>query len=585
MTSPFAELHRAAWSAWARRRYRAAFDDVETFCLFVGYPRSGHSLVGALLNAHRHAVIAHELDVARLVLAGGDRDTIFAQVLARAAWFDLRGNTSNYRYQVPNQWQGRFERLRVVGDKRGGSAALAIEEHPDLLARLAAAVRVPLRLIHVVRHPLDNIAAIALWHRWSVDESIAYYFRLCRVTAGLTAERGDITAVHHEELVAAPRAALVQLCAFLRLEPESAYLADCESLVAEAPRPTRRHVDWSGAQLAEVARRSAEHPFLARYEIAVRSEADGHGDAAPRARRSRAAMLWPRFVERWLPTERPPAALARRSREDSPPPGASGMSRDSWDEAARRLAGTRSLGAWYAYMRRVYGALLVDWLPQASRVRLKTDLFEEAVSAAHPLADLGGRRLGVDLAIGVASAARRRLAEARDVTCLVADVRTLPLGDGTVESILSGSSIDHFASRVDVRASLAELARVLAPGGTLVLTLDNPHNPLIWLRNRLPFRLLRAAGLVPYYVGVTLGRQEAERELAAVGLRVVEWRAVAHAPRAPAIFLLRRLARREGSEERIARALAACERLASWPTRRLTGYYLAFRAVRPGAET
>jgi len=34
------------------RRYRRHFDAVRTFCLFIGYPRSGHSLVGSLLDAH-----------------------------------------------------------------------------------------------------------------------------------------------------------------------------------------------------------------------------------------------------------------------------------------------------------------------------------------------------------------------------------------------------------------------------------------------------------------------------------------------------------------------------------------------------
>src|SRR5581483_4762206 len=107
-------LLQRAWSAWARRRYADELARVETFCLFIGYPRSGHSIVGALLNAHRHAVIAHELDAPRLVLAGCSREVLFSRILARAAWFNLRGNASNYDYQVPNRWQGRFEALLVV---------------------------------------------------------------------------------------------------------------------------------------------------------------------------------------------------------------------------------------------------------------------------------------------------------------------------------------------------------------------------------------------------------------------------------------------------------------------------------------
>ena len=179
---------------------RAAFDEVSAFCLFVGYPRSGHSLLGALLNAHRHAVIAHELQ-GTAARAGRLRSrNALRPHSGRAAWFDLRGNTSNYAYQVPNQWQGRFEHLRVVGDKRGGSAALAIGEHPNLLNRLRVMVGVRLRLIHVVRNPFENITAcrsgpltksggpfrsflpLGSWSRWSRDSD-------------------DALTVHHEELI------------------------------------------------------------------------------------------------------------------------------------------------------------------------------------------------------------------------------------------------------------------------------------------------------------------------------------------------------------------------------------------------
>ena len=108
----------------------------------------------------RRHVISHELDAPQLVLAGCTRDVLYSRILARAAWFNLRGNTSNYAYQVPNGWQGRFETLRVIGDKRGDSAALWLGLHPDLLARLNSTTGVPLRLVHVVRNPFDNIAGL-----------------------------------------------------------------------------------------------------------------------------------------------------------------------------------------------------------------------------------------------------------------------------------------------------------------------------------------------------------------------------------------------------------------------------------------
>ena len=289
------ETLQLLWSAWARKRYREEFDRVQTFCLFIGYPRSGHSLVGAMLNAHRHAVISHELDASKLILAGCTRDDLYARILARAAWFNLRGNRSNYRYQIPNRWQGRFESLRVIGDKRGGTAALSVAEHPDLLKRLRAVVGVPLRLVHVVRNPYDNIAAIARWHRLSLDESIAFYFAHFQTTGNLDAlsDPAHVLTIHHEELVRAPEATLANLCTFLGLNHDAQYLAECSSVVFARPTQPRRRTEWTPAQLAEVERRTRVFPFLTHYHFEA-------GDEAPRSssERSTTPLKMPHLSER-----------------------------------------------------------------------------------------------------------------------------------------------------------------------------------------------------------------------------------------------------------------------------------------------
>jgi hypothetical protein len=260
---------QAVWSAWARRRYRDVFDQVQAFSLFVGYPRSGHSLVGAMVNANRHAVISHELDVSRLFLAGRDRDVVYSRILARAGWFSLRGNRSNYEYQIPNQWQGRFESIRVIGDKGGGWVVQALQQQPNLLERIRSTVQVPLRLIHVVRNPFDNIAAISIWHRFTLDESIDYYFSLCRTISRLPPRVAgiDVITIHHEDFIRSPAPALSRLCAFLGLDADARYLADCCSIVFVEPTNSRRRVSWSVDQVKEIEKRCSRYDFLRGYEF------------------------------------------------------------------------------------------------------------------------------------------------------------------------------------------------------------------------------------------------------------------------------------------------------------------------------
>jgi len=261
----------SVWSAWARRRHRDDFARVERFCLFVGYPRSGHSIIGAFLNAHPDAVVSHELDVAPLVLGGCSRDDLYARILARAGWFNLRGNQSNYSYRVPGQWQGRFRTLRVIGDKRGGAITRSIAEHPDFLERVRSLIGVPLRLIHVVRNPFDNIAAIAIWHGLSLEESIAFYFAHCRTTArlGELCAAGELITLRHEDMIRSPAAQLTALFGFLELGIESGHLAACCRTMFPAPTCSRQRLTWSPALVREVEQRSRAHHWLDGYGFEI----------------------------------------------------------------------------------------------------------------------------------------------------------------------------------------------------------------------------------------------------------------------------------------------------------------------------
>src|SRR4030042_2237983 len=56
---------------------RNAFKDIKVFCMFIGYQRSGHSFIGALLDAHPNAVIGMEVDALNLVKLGYKRNQIF----------------------------------------------------------------------------------------------------------------------------------------------------------------------------------------------------------------------------------------------------------------------------------------------------------------------------------------------------------------------------------------------------------------------------------------------------------------------------------------------------------------------------
>lgn len=104
------------------------YNGVESFVLFVGYPRSGHSLVGAILDSHPEIIIPHEFDLLTKLNrffhdpnedSHSRRLRIFSKlhsVSRRQAMFGNRSPnyTLGYSYHIPGSWQGKYRnRIRV----------------------------------------------------------------------------------------------------------------------------------------------------------------------------------------------------------------------------------------------------------------------------------------------------------------------------------------------------------------------------------------------------------------------------------------------------------------------------------------
>jgi SAM-dependent methyltransferase len=253
--------------------------------------------------------------------------------------------------------------------------------------------------------------------------------------------------------------------------------------------------------------------------------------------------------------------------------------RQYWDDVALEWAHTRPDWLWRRHSDQVNAALLAKWLPEQPIHRLlKTDLFDEAVGEG--LLSFLGLRARTVVGMDISNHTLRTTQQSRrDAIC--ADVRQLPFASGSFDVVVSNSTLDHFGSLQETEMSLSELRRVLCPGGQLLLTLDNMANPLIALRNVLPFRWLHRMGVVPYYVGVSCGPTGLRRILERVGLEVAEMTAILHCPRVAAVWIARMVQARTAApiHQKFLSWLMKWERLSTWPTRFLTGNYVAVRCT------
>jgi SAM-dependent methyltransferase len=256
-------------------------------------------------------------------------------------------------------------------------------------------------------------------------------------------------------------------------------------------------------------------------------------------------------------------------------------------EGAQLTAGKGEPTSWYLdpavarQKRQVHRELIHRWAREMDvRALLKTDLFEEANGADQILFDLyPDARLaaGMDLCEATVRRALRRC-DNPSSGFLVCDVRHTALRPGCLDLVVSTSTLDHLDTAAEFRAALGELAGLLREGGLLIVTLDNPQNPLYH-----PFRWASRRGWAPFALGHTVSMSELNRLLADVGLEVVgnDW--LLHNPRviSTVVFLgLRKLlkTRADSSIEAVLRLLERMERL---PTRRWTACFIAACARRP----
>jgi SAM-dependent methyltransferase len=258
------------------------------------------------------------------------------------------------------------------------------------------------------------------------------------------------------------------------------------------------------------------------------------------------------------------------------------LDRQSWE-----LLGSEQEPSWYLdpitakQKRETHLKLIWKWSEstQVNRV-LKTDLFEEAFGD-DSLLDSMSRQCkaccGLDASLATAKKSYRR--HSQQIQAFVADVRYLAVRDCSVDLVISTSTLDHFDGRPDFLRALSELARVLKPGGLLIITLDNPWNLLYH-----PLRWFSSGRMSPFPLGYTESAPQLEKDLAAAGLHAERRGWLIHNPRgiSTLLFLVfRKLLSSRVADQMILLCLRLFELLNKLPTRAITACFVAVSARKP----
>lgn len=258
---------------WAQKQ-PGLFGEVHNYVMFLGHARSGGSLAGALLDAHPNAIIADEVDVFQYVNAGFEREQIFHILLERSQRQAKKGHVKagrdqkQYSYHVPGAWQGRYERLLVIGNRKAGITTQRLGSDPHALEDLQSLLgNIRLKLILSVRNPYDTISTMNIRSGRDLESGVSQYFANCATIRELNDKVGpeNLLSLRHEDLLRNPTEHLQQMCQFLELPAPESYLRACATILFQSPAASRKKVAWSPELIQKVRAQIEQYSFLEGY--------------------------------------------------------------------------------------------------------------------------------------------------------------------------------------------------------------------------------------------------------------------------------------------------------------------------------
>ncbi len=246
------------------------FDTLRYYVIFMRYKRSGSSLLVNLLDAHPNAIFVRNEELYGKFERWDNPSKIYNHLYTSAKRYrDKPYSANGYRY--PIEGVGTAKDPVVIGHKSSTRRFLPIAYSSDRLAAFQKAVDLPLKFLHLIRSPFDQVNA-----RWQqkefrrigapLDELIAHVREQTEGNVAMReqAERTNYYQVHYEDLKAYPVATMSAVCSFLGLSVISKHLEACKGLVTQTLE--KEATTWTVETRVKVRHLIADYPeFYKRY--------------------------------------------------------------------------------------------------------------------------------------------------------------------------------------------------------------------------------------------------------------------------------------------------------------------------------
>ena len=286
--------------------YKKDFEDIRIMVLTIGFNRSGSSLIGHLLTAHPNIVFADELQWPGIgifnyrsqylydLYNNDNLNKTFSLILYTDRVRYLIKNSPGFLYSsiqkevykyyqfgedahrseryvlVPNQYQGRFKKLKVIGVKASIENRVALSNNSAIESIKSKFKKrdIKLKFIFTTRNPYHLSASIEKAGEWR-DET-----HLLKVVSGFSnnsekilkrLDPKDVFISRYEDMCKNPGQQLTRLCNFLEVPIPANYIEDCSSQVARKPSETRLQANFSQEYKQEIASLIEKYDFFSGY--------------------------------------------------------------------------------------------------------------------------------------------------------------------------------------------------------------------------------------------------------------------------------------------------------------------------------
>jgi hypothetical protein len=245
---------------------------LKTFIQFAGFPHSGHSIIGALLDANPVVAIANEFNALAYIdqFPESNRTEFIAALSFAAAQNNLKDawNNTGYSYRFADSDQGNMSNLTAIGYKKGGGTTRLFRKNPETQIQLLKWFPENLVQITVLRNPIQLISASAYRRGCPISNSlITDFLNQLNALGQLRKLNTKSLVVYHEDFVSDPESIMRDVLNHCSLPWTKWYEQNLRGIVWTNPRkrPTPDPIDTSWGQVMKLVNQADVDGIFGRY--------------------------------------------------------------------------------------------------------------------------------------------------------------------------------------------------------------------------------------------------------------------------------------------------------------------------------